>query len=136
MLYSPAVTRVTKFSFNFFCENFFQPTKMLTKTKIFLNFFREIRSKSYIFRKDTIFLMRNGKILIFIERKLNKYFAKMKIFWENEVENFRKIFFAKFAKFVRKFMSFRSNSYFFAKITIFLMQTRKITDFCTHPVPQ
>ena len=40
--------------------------------------FSTFRLKSYFFRKDKIFLMRNGKISIFIERKLN----------ENEVENF------------------------------------------------
>ena len=39
--------------------------------------FSTFRLKSYFFRKDTIFLMRNGKISIFIERKLKKIWSKI-----------------------------------------------------------
>ena len=110
--------RVSKFSFNFFRKNFVQPTKMLTKPKIFVNFSRKIRSKcstsrlkSNFIRKNTIFLMRNGKITILIERKFNENFAKMKNFRENEVKYFVENFKRKWTNFVRTFsrISFNQN---------------------------
>ena len=48
----------------------------------------DISFKILFFRKNTILLMRNRKISIFIERKFYENFAKMKIFRENEIENF------------------------------------------------
>ena len=102
-------TRVSKFSFNFFCENFVQPTKMLTKTKIFVKFFfakfakfvrnfrefRETRSKFSTFRLKSFFFAKIQSSWCEMEKfrfLSNKYFAKMKFFSRNSFEICSKIF--------------------------------------------
>ena len=60
-------------------------------------------AKSYYFCKNTIFLMLNGKISIFIERKLNEDFAKMRL------KIFRENFERKWTNFVQR--KFRWNPY-------------------------
>ena len=50
--------------------------------------FSTFYSKSFYFAINTIFLTRNGKSFIFIERKLNENYAKMKYFRNNEHEIF------------------------------------------------
>jgi len=71
--------RVSKFSFSFFRENFVQPTKMWTKTKMFVHFRENFRSKLLqnsfkIFAK----LVKIFDIFEFIEQKLNKNIANMR----------------------------------------------------------
>ena len=70
--------RVSKFSFNLFRENFVQPTKIWTKTKMFVHF-REIRSELLqnslkIFAK----LVKTFDLFDFIEQKLNTNIANMR----------------------------------------------------------
>ena len=89
--------RKRKFSSNWICKI---RSKFLQTSLKFSTF----RSKSYFFCKNTIFLMGNGNILIFIERKLNETFAKSKIFviMKSKIHwNLRK-----FWKKINKFSSF------------------------------
>ena len=67
--------------------------KILAK---FVSDFRKIRHnfwpllQNFFFRKKKTIFLWNGKILIFIEWKLNENFTKMKFFCENEIEKFGK----------------------------------------------
>ena len=65
--------RKRKFSLNWICKI---RSKFLQTSLQFSTF----PSKSYFFGKNTIFLLGNWNILIFIERKLNETFSKSKIF--------------------------------------------------------
>ena len=67
-----------------------QKTVQIFSRNSFENF-RPFVQNLIFFRKNTIFLMQNGKNLIFIERKFNENFAKTKNFLEN-TSKFAKIF--------------------------------------------
>ena len=80
--------KVSKFPFNFFRENFFQPTKMFTKTKIFVKLLLQNSQNSFEIL-DLLF-----KILFFSQR-FNLFKAKWKNFdfyWSKIEWKFRRIF--------------------------------------------
>ena len=73
------MTKVSKFLFNLFHENFVQPTKMWTKTKNFVYFAKYVRNFCEICLKF-LWNSQNSFKIFFSQKKIQSSWCKMKKF--------------------------------------------------------